>query len=502
MRPSGQIILAVDQGTTNTKVVAIDENGRTLSQAERPLATMAAQPGWVEQDPQAMFANVVGAANEVLQKAGVRAVDVAGLGIANQTETIVVWDRRTGKPAMPAMVWQCRRGAAEIAHLTGSADMVRARTGLDLDPTFSAAKLRWLFTNRPDIALGLREGDLLFGTVDTWLVWKLTGGASHVTEPGNASRTMLFDIDRLAWDDDLFSLFELPIAVRPECRRSNAGFGFTDPSLFGGAIAITGLMGDQQASLLGHGCLRETEAKVTYGTGAFLWINAGAAPRQSVPQGIIRTLAWHVDEPCYAFEGFVIYAGRILDWLAQHLSVSGGVPALVAEAERAGASEGVRLVPAFQGLGSPWWAPDVRAAILGLSEATSTGHIAHAGLEAVCFQIRAISDSIAASSGLGMASLKVDGGMTRSACFLQLQADILGLPLRPSASGAATPFGAALMAGLGAGVWGSLDELSGLFQHGEAIAPRGQPKGRLDEDYRDWRHFIDLLVAGEARRAS
>lgn len=378
MSSARRIVLAIDQGTTNTKVIALDDAGRILAQADRPITTVAQQPGWVEQDPQSMFANAVEAAREVLGRIGACAADVAGVGIANQTETLVIWDRRTGEPALPAMVWQCRRGSEEIKSLEASAGLIKSKTGLDLDPTFTAAKLRWVFCHHPAIADGLRSGDLLFGTVDTWLVWKLTGGATYATEPGNASRTMLFDIDRVAWDDALISLFGLSFARLPECRRSNAHFGHTDAALFGGPIAITGVMGDQQASLLGHGCLKEMDTKITYGTGAFLWINAGSSTRPSTgDDGIIRTIAWHMDEPCYAFEGFVIHAGRILDWLSQRFSTEGGAPALAAEAERAGDSAGVMLIPAFQGLGSPWWVPDLRAAILGMSDATTTGVRAH-----------------------------------------------------------------------------------------------------------------------------
>ena len=493
------IILGIDQGTTNTKVVAIDGQGTILGEAVRPIATTAPEPGFVEQDAEAMVANILAAIRELLDRLAVTPAAIVSLGIANQTETLVVWDPETGRPAMPAIVWQCRRGGEELNALRNDETLrfVKARTGLDLDPTFTAAKLLWLKHHRPAIARRIADGSLRWGTVDSWLIWALTGGETYATEPGNASRTMLFDIARLVWDKELAKLFGLDLAAFPECRPSHARFGLTSRALLDAQIPITGVMGDQQAALFGHGCYRERELKVTYGTGAFLWMNAGTKPSLVAGEGIIRTIAWQIDEPCYAYEGFVMYAGKILDWLAERLSIAGGGAAVAAEAENAGTSAGAVLIPAFQGLASPWWQPDVRAALLGLSAATTKGHIAHAGLEAVCYQIGAVLDGMAGAGKAMLPVVKVDGGMTRSRYFARLQASVLNAPLFVSASDAMTPFGAALMAGLGAGCWQTLAELSRLPRVGERVEPISA--STYQASYESWVKAVSLLIAGYGR---
>jgi len=491
-----EIILGIDQGTTNTKVVALDTKGTILADAVRPIATTAPEPGFVEQDASAMVANVLACIQELLARLALKPSQVLAIGIANQTETLVVWDTNTGEPVMPAIVWQCRRGAEELEKLRSddSLRLIRARTGLDLDPTFTAGKLHWLKRHRPSLWAGLRDGRLRWGTVDSWLMAALTDGGTYATEPGNASRTMLFDIERLAWDEELLDLFGLDLAAFPEVRRSNGDFGTTSAALLGAAIPVRGVLGDQQAALFGHGCYVARELKVTYGTGAFLWMNAGSTPPKASGVGIIRTIAWQIDRPCYAYEGFVMYAGKILDWLSERLSIEGRGAAVAAEAEKAGTSADVLLVPAFQGLASPWWQPDLRAALLGLGEATSKGHIAHAGLEAVCYQIRAVLDGISGGETLPM--VKADGSMTRSAYFARLQASVLGAPLFVSASDAMTPFGSALMAGLGAGCWASLDELRKLPRAGEMVAPTAS----YESAYEEWSKAVGLLIARYGRK--
>ena len=489
------ILVGIDQGTTNTKAVAVDASGRLLHTAARPIATQAPQPGWVEQDPQQMLANVVACAREVLAAAGDAAV--AGLGIANQTETLVVWDRRSGEPVMPAIVWQCRRGDAELQELRNDRTLalIRGRTGLDLDPTFTAGKLRWLFRHRPAIAEGLRRGDHLFGTVDCWLIWKLTGGRTHATDSSNAARTMLFDIARLAWDPELLELFGLSIASPPDARRSTGPFGDTDPVFFGRPIPITAALGDQQASLFGHGCFASGDIKATYGTGGFVWLNAGNHPEVACADGLLRTVAWHLDGPCYAIEGFVMHAGDALEWLASRLSIPAGGPGVVEQAQAAGSSDGVILIPAFQGLAGPWWRPDARAALLGMSMSTAVGNICHAGLEAICFQVRALLDSIAQSTGRRIEALRVDGGPTRSPYLMQLQADVLQHPLAVSACDPVTPYGAALMAGLGAGVWRTLDQLRAVLPPPSLVAPNPANAATRDRAYRTWRATTDGVLS-------
>jgi glycerol kinase len=489
------IVIGIDQGTTNTKAVAVDAAGRLLHSAARPLATHAPQPGWVEQDPRQMLANVVDCVREVLAAAGDTAI--AGLGIANQTETLVVWDRHTGEPVMPAIVWQCRRGDAELQELRNDRTLalIRRKTGLDLDPTFTAGKLRWLFRHCPAIAEGLRRGGHLFGTVDCWLICKLTAGEVHATDSGNAARTMLFDINRLAWDPELFDLFELSIAHLPEARRSTGPFGQTGAALFGRPIPITAALGDQQASLFGHGCFAPSAIKATYGTGAFIWLNAGSRPDIAAGDGLLRTVAWHLDEPCYALEGFVMYAGAILEWLATQLSIPGGGLGVVEQAQQVGSSGGVILVPAFQGLAGPWWRPDARAALLGMTGSTTAGHICHAGLEAICFQLRALLDAIAQSTGRRLETLRVDGGPTRSTYLMQLQADILQLPLAVSAFDSVTPYGAALMAGLGAGLWQTLDQLRAAMPPPKLVAPNPSTAEHWAATYNAWRATTDAILS-------
>ena len=500
-RSPTDLVIGIDQGTTNTKAVAVDHSGNIVAEAARPIVTHAPEPGAVEQDAEAMAANARACVNAVIEKVGGVAC-IAALGIANQTETLVVWDRRTGRSAAPAMVWQCRRGAAEIAPMQEYATAIKARTGLDLDPTFTAAKLKWLCTHRPEIGEGLRKGDLLFGTVDSWLIWCLTGGAVHATDAGNASRTMLFDINKGQWDRELAAMFGLAIDRFAECRTSNAHFGETDAALFGSALPITGVMGDQQAALFGHGCFDALDTKVTYGTGAFLWVNAGSDAKEAPGEGIIRTIAWQIDRPCYAYEGFIMYAGKILEWLAQRLAGTGTAAGMAAEAENAGRSAGVMVIPAFQGLASPWWQPELRAVIAGLSEATANGHIAHAGLEAVCYQLRAVIDLIERHRGKAIPLIRIDGGMTRSRYFTQLQANVLKRPLAVAASDSMTPLGAALMAGLGAGVWRGLDELRAITAPGASeVTCDEAATGALDQSYASWLALIDTLIAAKAARS-
>lgn len=488
------VIIGIDQGTTNTKMVAIDAQGRVLGQAESPIASVSPQLGWVEQDPNAMLANIVACLREVLTKLGRGPEAVAGLGIANQTETLVIWDRHSGEPVLPAIVWKCRRGDAEIVSLRRDeiVSALRRKTGLDLDPTFTAAKLKWVFVNRPEVAARLASGDCLFGTVDCWLIWKLTAGATYATEPGNASRTMLLDIASAAWDPELVALFGLKLSRMPELRRSAGSFGETAGELFGATIPITAAMGDQQAALFGHGCFDPLQLKVTYGTGAFLWINAGTDPAIDATDGLIRTIAWSLDRPTYALEGFVMYAGSILDWLATRLGIEGGGAGIVGEAQQAGISDGVVLVPAFQGLAAPWWRPEVRAGLIGMTEATSRAHLCHAGLEALCYQIRAVLEGVQRSTGQAIGTVRVDGGPTRSNYLMQIQADILQQPLAASGFDSMTPYGVALMAGLGAGLWSGLEDLRPLVKPSRSITPDPGMATRWNRGYEDW------LAASEA----
>lgn len=496
METSDRIVIGLDQGTTNTKAVAVNNAGRIVAEATRPIATVSPQPGWVEQDAAAMLGNSVACVREVLRHVNCDAAGVAGIGIANQTETLVVWDRKTGEPLLPAIVWQCRRGHAEIEAINNGRNkaVIRQRTGLDLDPTFTLPKLKWIFENRPEIAKGLRSGAYLFGTVDCWLIWKLSGGAVYATEPSNASRTMAFDINTLRWDSQLLDLFDLSLGELPEIRRSSGSFGHTAKDYLGIAVPLTAALGDQQASLFGHGCFEVNEMKVTYGTGAFLWINAGHRAELPQVEGLVRTVAWQLDEPCYALEGFIMSAGASLDWLATHFGVPSGGSGVVEEAERLGDSDGVVLVPAFQGLASPWWRPDVRAGLIGMTGATTLGHICHASLEALCYQVRTILERISQTLDLKVGRVNADGGLTRSSYLMQLQADILQRPVAPSRYQSVTPYGSALMAGLGAGLWDDLDHLRRIIPAPATVVPDPALTERWNRSFADWCAAVDALL--------
>ncbi len=497
-------LIGVDQGTTNTKAVLVDEHGKILGLATRPIPVETPEPGWAEQDPMVMFANVTACIAELLDRQDVSAGQVAALGISNQTETLVLWEAETGRPVHPAIIWQCRRSQAEAAELEApeTVALIRRRSGLDLDPTFTATKLRWVLNHRPEIAEGLRAGRVLFGTVDSWLVWKLTGGACYATESSNASRTMLFRIDDLEWDDELFDLFELPIGRRPEVHRTTGPFGHTAGALFGAEIPITGVLGDQQAALFGHGCHAQGGLKVTYGTGAFIWANAGHdySPREGA--GFLQTVAWHLDRPTYAFEGFIMYAGAILDWLASTLGLGADALEIVRKAREAGDSQGVALVPAFQGLASPWWNAEVSAAFLGLNASTRDGHLCHAALEAVCFQVRRVLEAMREDGGTEARALRVDGGPTKSDYLMQLQADVLDQPLWRAAEENVTPLGAALMAGLGRGLWSDPAEIAPLLGPGEEVRPSGESGRRTEAQYHRWLAAVDAAIAWSERTTS
>ena len=490
-------VIGVDQGTSSTKSLLLDRDGNVVAEAGRSIATAHPQPGWVEQDPEAMLENVVACVRELLERSGVGAASVAGLGIDNHTETLVLWERESGRPVHPAIIWQCRRSTAETEAVDHADNRrtIRRRTGLDLDPTFTATKLSWIFHNKPEIAEAIQAGKVLWGTVDCWLVWRLTGATVYATDSSNASRTMLFDISALAWDPDLIELFGLTLPALPEPRPSNGPFGVCHPDHFGAEIPITAALGDQQAALFGHGCLREGEFKCTYGTGAFVWMNAGHAYQPVAGGGYLQTVAWHLERPTYALEGFIMYAGAILDWLVDHLELCSDAADVVRRAERAGGSAGVALVPAFQGLASPWWNPKTRAALLGLDSTSGDGEVCHAALEAVCFQVRRVLDDMASAEVSPSGTVRADGGLTRSGYFLQMQADILGLPVRRAEIEHLTPYGAALMAGLGAGLWRDFADLQSLMRSSAAHEPESEGSTAWSERYEAWCRAVEHCLA-------
>src|SRR5919108_88174 len=445
IRPAGAgrpeapgVILAVDQGTTGTACLLIDEELRPRGRGYREVPQHFPRPGWVEHDPEDLWQSVLGAAEDALAAAGLRAADLEAIGITNQRETTVVWDRRTGRPVHRAIVWQDRRTAERCKELPR--DLIRDRTGLVPDPYFSATKLEWILSEH-------QAAQLAFGTVDSWLVWKLTRGELHATDVSNASRTLLFDLRSLSWDPELLALFGVPESVLPALVSSSGVLG--EGELFGARVPIAGIAGDQQAALFGQACFEPGQAKVTYGTGSFVLVNAGSEPG-SAPEGLVRTVAWRLGDapPQYALEGAVFVTGAALQWLRDGL----GLLADAAESEALAASVesngGVYFVPALAGLGSPHWAPEARGLVCGLTRATRREQLVRAALEAAAYQTRDVLEAMPR-----LERLRADGGMTQNAWLMQFQADLLGIPVEVAAEREQTALGAGLLAGLALDVW-------------------------------------------------
>jgi len=462
-------LLALDQGTSSSRAVVFARDGRLLAVAQRELTQHFPQPGWVEHDAVEIWESQVACAREALAKAGVKA---AAIGITNQRETVVLWDRKTGEPLHKALVWQDRRTASfcETLKAQGLEPRIRELTGLLLDPYFSATKLRWLLDNVEGARDRAERGELAFGTVDSWLLWKLTDGRVHATDASNASRTLLFDIHRSDWSDELLGVFAIPRALLPEVRPSAGVFGVATE--FG--IPVSGIAGDQQAALFGQAALQPGQAKNTYGTGCFLLMHTGKQPHAST-QGLLTTRAAQLDAtPQYALEGSVFVGGAVVQWLRDGLRAIGGsgeVQALAASVPDAG---GIMFVPAFAGLGAPYWRPDARGALLGLTRGTTQAHIARAALESIAFQSAAVLAAMNADVGAAerLTELRVDGGASANDLLMQFQADLLGIPvLRPKVI-ETTALGAALLAGLGAGVYASPEEIGAIWQLDRAFEPR------------------------------
>src|SRR5215470_12602577 len=467
-------VVAVDQGTTGSTVLVFDRRGRVVGRAYSEFTQHYPRPGWVEHDPEEIWRVTLRVLRQACRRASVRGRDVAALGITNQRETTVLWDRRTGRPVHRAIVWQDRRTAAFCDELRarGMEDVVRRKTGLVLDPYFSGTKLRWLLEHVPRAAERAARGELAFGTVDAWLVWKLTGGAVHVTDPTNASRTLLYDIHAGSWDAELGRLLDVPAAILPEVRPSSGEIGRTDPAVLGAPIPIAGVAGDQQAALFGQGCVEPGMAKNTYGTGCFLLLNTGAAAVAS-QHGLLTTVACDVrGGRAYALEGAVFIAGAAIQWLRDGL----GLLRKAAESERLARSvdstHGVYLVPAFVGIGAPHWDADARGALLGLTRGVTRAHVVRAALEALAYQTRDVVDAMAADAGERLRALRVDGGAAANDFLMQFQADVLGVPVDRPKVVETTAMGAAFLAGLAVGFWQSQSELEQARRIDRRFTPR------------------------------
>ena len=455
---SRPLLLAIDQGTTGTTVLLVDGSGEVVDRAYREFPQHFPRPGWVEHDAEEIWQSVLGAAGEVLERAPRAPVAV---GITNQRETFVLWDRRTLEPVHRAIVWQCRRSADICQALRdgGHEGVFRDRTGLLLDPYFSGTKLRWLLESDPALRSRASAGELAFGTIDTWLVARLTAGREHLTEPGNASRTLLFNIRTMSWDAELCDLLGIPSALLPEVRDSSGDFGRTDPSVFLGIdLPIAGVAGDQQAALFGQACFVPGMCKNTYGTGSFVLLNTGEEVRIS-GSGMLATVAWQLDgRPTYAMEGAIFITGAALQWLRDGLGIIESAAEAGAIAAEVTDTDGVHFVPALVGLGAPHWDPGARGLISGLTRGTTRRHLVRAAVEAMAFQTADVVAAMAAD-GVGVKEMRVDGGASVMDALLQFQADLLGVPVLRAATAETTALGASFLAGLAVGVWSSLDEL-------------------------------------------
>jgi len=465
-------VLAIDEGTTGVTCLVVAQDGRVLSRAYREITQHFPQPGWVEHDAEEIFAHTVDAAREALDAAG---TPVEALGITNQRETVVVWERSTGKALHRAIVWQDRRTASRCAELSGEAVAIRARTGLVTDPYFSATKLEWLLrgplANHP-------RASLAAGTIDSWLIWKLTDGAVHATDHSNASRTMLYDIDRGDWSDELCDLFHVPREALPEVRASSGDFGVASAKHLGRAIPIRGVAGDQQAALFGQGCWTPGLAKNTYGTGAFLLLNAGPN-RPKAGAGLLTTIACGArGEPVFALEASIFIAGAAIQWLRDGLGIVKTAAESEVLARSVASNAGVYFVPALVGLGAPWWEPEARGTIVGLTRGSTRAHIARAALEAMAYSTADVIDAMVQGAGHSFDRLRVDGGATANSWLMQFQADVLGVPVERPAIIETTALGAAGLAGIAAGVWPDADRFLAA-QHFTAFAPgAGSPTAR------------------------
>ena len=466
-------IMALDAGTTSNRCILFDRNGRICSVAQREFHQYFPKPGWVEHDANEIWASMLGVAVEAMQRIGATAAEIAGIGITNQRETSVVWDKATGEPIYNAIVWQCRRTSAYCDEMKarGLTELFRQKTGLVIDAYFSATKLRWLLEEIPGARARAERGELLFGTVETWLLWKLTGGKVHITDYSNASRTMLFNINTLQWDEDILRELNIPRGMLPEPRPSSAVYAETEPTLLGGAIPICGAAGDQQAALFGQTCFRPGEAKNTYGTGCFLLMNTGERPVFS-QNGLVTTVAWGLDGHVnYALEGSIFVAGAAIQWLRDEMKLIESAQDSEYMAQKVRDTNGCYVVPAFTGLGAPHWNQYARGTIVGLTRGCNKYHIIRATLDSICYQVDEVLAAMRADSGIALEALKVDGGASANNYLMQTQADVIGAPVVRPTCVESTALGAAFLAGLAVGFWRDLDEIRRYYAADRTFLP-------------------------------
>ena len=489
---TAKYILALDQGTTSSRAILFDHSGSIVSVAQQEFEQIFPQPGWVEHDPVEIWTSQLATAKKAIEQAGATAADIVAIGITNQRETTVVWDRRTGDPIYNAIVWQDRRTAAFCDRLKadGQEEDFRRATGLVLDPYFSGTKVRWILENVDGAREKAEHGHLAFGTIDTWLLWKMTTGLVHVTDPSNASRTLLYNIHDLKWSEDLCSRLDVPQSLLPTVGPSSGMIAETSPDLFGSSIPITGIAGDQQAALFGQVCTQPGMVKNTYGTGCFMLMNTGADPVPS-ENNLLTTVAWQIGEKTdYALEGSVFIGGAVVQWLRDGLNFVKDSAEIEDLARQVESSEGVVVVPAFTGLGAPHWDPYARGAMFGLTRGSTKAHIARAALESIAFQVADVIHAMERDADLILSELRVDGGAAANDLLMQFQADILDTEvLRPQIL-ETTALGAAYLAGLAVGFWSGLDELAAQWQLDGSFTA-SMPRDQVDSLTQDWKRALE-----------
>lgn len=484
-------VLALDQGTTSSRAIVFDRSGKAVSVAQQEFPQIFPGPGHVEHDPEAIWDTQLATAREAIARAGISALDLAAVGVTNQRETTVLWEKATGKPIANAIVWQSRVTAPICDRLKaeGHEPTFRKKTGLVVDAYFSGTKIKHLLDSFDGLRDRAARGEVLFGTIDTFLIWRLTGGRVHITDVSNASRTLLFNIHTLQWDDELLKLLDVPRAMLPEVRSSSEVYGTTDPEVFGAAVPIAGDAGDQQAALFGQACFEPGSAKNTYGTGCFMLLNTGSKPVPS-QKGLLTTVAWQIgNETTYALEGSVFIAGAAVQWLRDGLKAINSSPDVEKLMAEVPDTDGVYLVPAFVGLGAPYWDPRARGVIVGLTRNTNVAHVARAAVDAMAYQTRDVLEAMQAESKLPLTTLKVDGGAAANAMLLQFQADLLNVTVRRPVVAETTALGAAYLAGLAVGYWNGLDDVTKNWALDREFRPSMDATHR-DKLYAGWTEAV------------
>ena len=487
-------VLALDQGTTSSRAIIFDRAGQIMGVVQQEFPQLYPQPGWVEHDPETIWDSQLNTARQVLAQAGIEASQLAAIGITNQRETTVVWDPETGEPLYNAIVWQCRRTARMCDRLRaeGWDEPVRAKTGLVIDAYFSGTKLAWLLEQVPGLREKAEQGRALFGTVDSFLIWRLTGGELHVTDVSNASRTMLFNIHSLEWDDEILAELRIPRAMLPEIKPSSQVYGMTEPDLLGAGVPIAGAAGDQQAALFGQTCYQAGQAKNTYGTGCFLLLNTGHQAVDS-ERRLLTTIAWQLGNGgpvTYALEGSVFIGGAVVQWLRDGLGIIDHAADSQSLARAVEDTGGIYFVPAFVGLGAPYWDAYARGTIVGLTRGTDRRHLVRAALESICYQSRDLLEAMVADSGIRLQEIRADGGAVANDFLMQFQADVVGVAVQRPAVIETTALGSAYLAGLAVGYWEGLEDIAALWQVGAEFTP-AMPSEKADALYAGWKRAVE-----------